>query len=1359
MIADQSLDESEMVRQYPGKRKSDQSQSAPACSSKDKIFSEDLSMPKPKRPYRRSSEVSKKGRRKTIDSDETVKIHRKKLEEQNEKQTRAEPSTSKASDGGFGIFYSSAEKFPAKVEALEPNEKVDRWLNSEEFVIEKPVSDDFTTQHNEAENTTGISQNPSSFSQKLQNSFCTLLKSRSESPLLRSRSQAPKSPRKNTKDISQKYNCASGLKNDLQSTDSKVVTLAEEMYDELCSSKPESKKSTVHATSTEDSWSELTRFKKETRPKVRKRRRLNVSIGKPENAKQPVESEEDSKEERNIESIDKRAKDTSNKNSEVSRDMDVERNRSARKAMPSIVSSRTLGKEEMINVQTLNRRELKEIIGAALTESDLDRSKNSNVSPEKLTKAQLSLRNSREFDKQDVSNESLPPTTPEENRRSNSVENVKSQTIQSFHLSKSRPDSRLSTKVAANATPDKFQLSLNRKSLTPNTSPCKILSKQEAAEAEKIVFEKTSPVRSCNDLNRNKLTLKEKPCDSDKKIIPIQKLGKLCKSRNKIKFLKLGLIKPPLVTRKLQFTSTILTCDSETQTSPRRKNASLSTQIGLCDVETQTEPELNNANNTRDYSRKKLSKNESLNDERISVTRSNSVVSSNSKKRKALRGSSVNSTGQSRSSSKSKEEVDNVNEVDLLSPGKDSQLKFFETESPTVARVDSSDVMHTEETEESFRPDKEGSFSNLMDGILQPMSREEYMKEVKNYANKLIVTDSEDPDTPNESFGKNKSKNNRRVQIGASNKIDIASSSKANSQNNDAGSKNLIKFDEPSSIHSERKLSHASSKIKRSLKESSGSQSAKKSQSKASTSDYTKYYASDAETIILTELTNKNETQPLEDSEPLIPNSNSKHKVVRKLQYSQESGSSPIAETGKSRSSSRQAASEKQSKLDGSPGKKPFKRIRSVSSTDSEGDLLVSLTTKPSGSIDSEKTVKPKLSQVTAKSLLPSEEMSVEFSSNKDSPEPKRKRTLSLSSPENVDLEAIASNWCDDLNRSSQEIAVESAKVLEANSRQVLKKPKFEKRGSSVSYSSESFPSFNVNTERKSTKSHSELTKAKNQTSVNILEKSQSSRSSSTAGSIAEKNKENASNANVENVDAFYIGSRNSFPKNNSRCVSPSRNIEMGDTLNGLETPEKSSTPARTSYNANKEIEVEISKSKSWVERSVGFSKNVGKKITSCENLSKAKSDTISKIVSQTKKPADNVTPFDSCSDQDFLNITQEERLLQEVEDNLLGRNVDKRTSQSKIEKQVQEDAEVTLRAKEPSLNKVAGETGRSDAITEVRNCFSFNSNVKFPFFFNNEFNLARLRRFVNDERRYRRKYTAEKFSTKKVSLPYKSAP
>lgn len=1256
-----SLTNAAQIRQYPGKLRS-LTLPGPSGSKMGGETSDGESRGR----SRRGKRVERGG---SIESEETIQLREsKKLGKRREGLPTETASTSRTINNE-PVF--AADSLSVKIGTIGFKEKVQGWLNAEEFEGEP---EDEAELIEAAETQTSISNTASetleSFSQALPNSAAAAAGSVKNGRNSRASKTSKKSERGSTSTVVDSGSRFKSFK--LKQSVPKPVTQAEKMFDELriktSQESNENKKSRVRSLSNEDSWSDLALLKKETRTKGRKRKRLNISFERPSSSKQAVGTEEI-----NELGDNDGVENTTDKNERLIEETAITPESVEKRKMRNlIVSSKILGDGEMIDIQRLNKRQVKDIIGVACSEGNLDDSKNSSTSLDRSNRNKLSLSKSGEHSR-DRSNEEETSSRLEESSRP--------QSKQSSHPNDSRPGSRLSHKSTDKPVAERFRLSTKRKSSSPSPLPIHVNQSplQPKEEQRKIEISHDSPIRPCNDFMRSKLSLKKlspgssRMTDHENKgsvIVSIKKLGKLFKTRNRIKFLRLGAL-----ARR----------NDKIEMSPKSTNFSAS----HCDAQTQTSPRLTRSNSLQENVCRRISSTESLTRVVVPETRTASAASSDSKQT-GKAPIAVASTSRITESNKSPDEFDSGNKVNMLSPDKDSQLKYLATKSPSVPRIGLLDSDQSlRKPCNSYAVMRETSFTNSGHVVLAP-GLDTDSRKVKKYAEKLIVTDSEDQDTPNENLERIKRRNNHEAENNRSEK-------ETPSATTPFGFKSASRMDEE--IRAKRSLSniagnnlagessHASPKRKRHLRDSTGSQSKRRSaeklrsQSHVSGSLHRNSSSSDAETVLL------NKTKSKEDSEASLMTA--KHKVVRKLKYNQEFGSNPKTDNGKSESSEKQAALDKEKRGNHSTEKRTFQRIRRISSTDSENDLLmISMSTKQSSS-NSQTVPRTGLSREADKSPILSEDMTVVFSSNKDTQESKRKRSPSPSPLDNNDLQAIASNWCADLNHSSEEVAIDNAVVFGMGKKGDTappKKPKVELQSSPGSFNSDKFPALSPTAIYGNRRNRNNATETIAQANSQSLDNEASELIANLEDAAAHFDDVNSQVRTERSGNGNKVVSTN-----NTRHIYLATNIECsinrGNTFNGIGTTSRSSTPIKAksledatqklSHNSDKENELVNRSVKNRAQSKESSAKTAGQKITTNEHPNKLQVNY--KYHAQ---------PLDSSFDRDCLNITQEELMMQEVENNLLGR---KSTAAIKSGEQTRRDenAGKTSAETNPSINYV----------------------------------------------------------------------
>lgn len=548
------------------------------------------------------------------------------------------------------------------------------------------------------------------------------------------------------------------------------------------------------------------------------------------------------------------------------------------------------------------------------------------------------------------------------------------------------------------------------------------------------------------------------------------------------------------------------------------------------------------------------------------------------------------------------EGLDTANKVNILSPRDDSQLKYLATESPTVPRI--SILNSSRRIGDTSKTTGDNSFVSS--------GADDFSKKVKRFADKLIVTDSEDQDTPMDDssvIGRRNFKETEKVE----------SPLVASRKNED------VTNVENSSPKRRKKLSGSDTKRRSAEKPKSVTKSIGNREKPEA-----------AGTEVIPKAKSRDDSCQLEDSEPIL--SNAKHKVVRKLDYSQESGSNCTSQPGKSGSNDKETKRR-------SPGKKSFRKARLISSSDSDDDLLnISLTTKESSS-NSQPVARPGVSQVFGSMVL-TEDISVAFSSNRETVDTKRKRSPSPHSLDNNDIKAIAAGWCEEMDRSQKENADDNEAVFRrsqdvfTNSPAPHKKVKIDTKASSLSFDSDQFPILS-------------------QTAI-----------------YGSRNKPKETDNNRSKSSLSFAGKITPVKNREVESTMTNSSVKRGNTFNGRVNTSRYTTPIKSrsfeardvrvlSHNSDKENElVEVSKTTTRVDS-----------INSKENVA----------VSNTKESPSNTELFESLN----LNITQEQLLMQELEDNLLGRK-----SNNATQKKSQDNVPVISKERTPS---------RRDAHNEVK--------------------------------------------------------
>ncbi|XP_046619451.1 breast cancer type 1 susceptibility protein homolog [Neodiprion virginianus] len=1225
---------------------------------------------------RKSSAADGIRRRATIDSGETLKITRRNSLHRNEDLT----SMSNESNTTLGKGHASmVHGLLAKSEPLEPNEKVGLWLDSEEFdeqlvvvgEIEKPVIPLVPS--------IATTEVPDSASIDRPNSRMSLQSSRKTTSLTK-KNRASSTPKKKKNGIT--YN----------------TTREENMFDELCGKKvseqpTQNRKVKIASSSADSSWCKLEQFEQETSAKVRKRKRLNISIEKPSTSKQVVGtldlecSEDDDK----IED----AKSSENL---------IDSNNVQGKNKPHIISDRKLETEEILYLPKLNKRQVKEIIGVSCTQTDFDTSKNSSFSPEKsptkLRNNQTSLRKS-DNSNHNNSNDSLPLQIEPEKDTTSCIESiVRPKSRLSLSLSGSRPSSRLSHKSPSESTVRILQQRTDEKSPILGMSSVRVSFHQNDEETKEGTQRNQSnsstgkdrSIRSCSGFMKRNLVLKRLSSESGKHNVSMLKRGKLYRSRSNVKFLRLGSI----ISRTLR---------------NELKNIFCSGKVSTCDVETQTNSRLTQTNHMVCSVCKKHVSSEALDNVIIPETR---TVSSVSSKSKATQIKEVGTSDPATQRALIEEEFDTVNKVNMMSPKEDSQLKYLSTESPTV-----------DNTERSVKKRRRSP------------DLQEYAQAIENYANKLIVTDSEDQDTPcQEKFLSSKEINDQTQEkkissLGTTFSTKTSLLSKITDNPNCL--LNLSKSRSPSS-RSDTKSLHTSPKRRIRASDSFASESKRQSmekrklQIKMSGSYCNTSSDSDGETIRVKKATPISMRKCSGGSKS--PMANAKYKVVRKLKYSQESGSNPGTNLRTSQPLEQQGTHEKENRAEEPSTKKTFKRIRQMSSPELQDDYLeTEVTSKTSGSNSSLIGARPIVSWEANKSPLPSEELSVVFSSNKETQDSKRKRSPS---PSSIDIHAIASNWCADLNLSSEEFDNKNDSVLGVFSSKATKKKKLQIDNSPVSSSSDSLPILDQTAfygkPRKGTDSISKsenhdvtdrVVNEKNtitrdcgdevEEAIEVNKGSLNNSQSSAKDITSDKDKRNRSNCDLEDARIPSERNENSCGENAISAmsnISVEKNeiaenmdslLQLGDKLNGVITPRGNSTPIknksfqnrnpvtfhRHSYNSNKENEAERESENEEDKGKEGTLLRDSSKLTNrtTHEASKVKNIRISNERNDTVESARVDGDVESCQssfDHDCMNITQDHMMLQEVENNLLRpKSIKERekNSRNNVQKSVDEKA------------------------------------------------------------------------------------
>ncbi|XP_046744589.1 breast cancer type 1 susceptibility protein homolog isoform X2 [Diprion similis] len=1209
------------------------------------------------------SEAGRVARRGSIDSGETLKIVRGNSLHKNEDLA----STSNGSITTLGKGYATVHGLLAKTDPLEPNEKVGLWLVSEGFdeqpvvdaEIEKPIITPVPS--------TATTEVLDSASMVRPNSRMSLKSGRKTASLMK-KNQVSSTPKKKSH----------------RSTS--ATTPEEKMFDELCGKKVseqpmETRKVKISSSSADSSWCKLEQFEQETKAKVKKRKRLNISIGKPNTSKQVVGTLDLA----NSEDKDKIEDARSSENLDDS-------NTVQGKNKPHIVSDRKLDADEILNFPKLNKRQVKEIIGIACTQADFDTSKNSSSSleksPAKLHNKQTSLRRSGNSNRNN-SNNSLPPQiSPEEDTTSRIESTVRPKSRQSLSLSGSRPSSRLSLKTPSESTARKLQQTTDRESPIPGISSLRVsflqndkgIKEGTPRKRSNSTTGKDSSVRSFSGLMKSNLALRRLSFESSKHNVSILKRGKLYRPRSNVKFLRLGPIIPRSSLNELQ-------------------NVFSSGKVSTCDAETQTNSRLTGTNHMKCSVCKKHLSSEALDDVIIPETRTISSVSSKSRatefKEVVVRDPAAHRT-------LIEEELDTVNKVNMMSPKEDSQLKYLSTESPTV------------DNNERFFQKR-----------CRSPDPQEYAQTIENYANKLIVTDSEDQDTPyQEEFLISKKVHDQKQEKNLSSSRTLSTKTSVLSKTTDDLNNllNLSKSRSPS-IHSDNKTSHASPKRRKRSSDSFRSQSKRQSmekrklQTRMSGSYCNTSSDSDAETILVKKATPKSTRQSLGGSES--PMANAKYKVVRKLKYSQESGSNPGPSSGTRQPLEQQGTHEKGNRTEKQSVKKTFKRIRQMASPEiQDDDLEIEMTSKPSGSSSSLIGARPIVSRKVNKSPLSSEELSVVFSSSRDTQDSKRKRSPS---PSFIDVHAIASNWCADLNLSSEEIDQNSDSVLGIFSSKATKKKKLETESSLESSGNGSLPILDqtafygkLGQDTDSlikSEDHNVTEQVEVEEVIDVNKRSLNNTKSNGKDITSEKDKRSGLNYNLEKIDARIPSKRNenSFAENtifvmlnnsverNEIAENMDSSIQLGDTLNGVITPSGNSTPVknksfqnrnpvtihRPSHNSNKENEAERESANEadWGKKDTLIRDS--SKVTNSTNqeASRVKNSRISNEINDTVESAragGNTEFYQSSIDQDCMNITQDQMMLQEVENNLLrpkSINEKEENSQNNVQKSIDDKA------------------------------------------------------------------------------------
>ncbi|XP_012269615.2 breast cancer type 1 susceptibility protein homolog [Athalia rosae] len=838
---------------------------------------------------------------------------------------------------------------------------------------------------------------------------------------------------------------------------SKAVRPSETIFNILMNQSVEqksgSKKLKGPSISNEDSWSELESFKKEARSKVRKRKRLNVSIERPHSSRHHVNISDPEEFEEGDQS---KIEDFETAEDQNSRDMEANQMAHCQKQKPNLVSYRILEANEMIDVTKLNKRQVKDIIGVSNKDRSNDSSLSLEESPVKSLKNKLSLKKSG-ASSQDINRDPISLIKPDE-KTNFDFDKSTVQAKQSIETAEdnTRPHSSLSHKGSENSKAEKLRHSTQIKTATLTRSPSKVMLDEDSThcqlenqDATRIATQKPSIIKKCSD----RLSLSGSSNRGSINVgagtnVRYQILGKLHKPRKLVKFWHLGPIKSNSSEYELQNQAAVLTCDAQTQTSSGYTSSPSMVRIG---------------------SQKIIVSRESSENSLISATPTTLTTSNLLKKRITA---NANTSSRIEELQEPLEELNTLNKDNMLSPEKDSQLKYLATESHMVGiNRSNSDGQH--QTNQSFSAvTRESSFAN---SIFTTKQDPDYMTMMKKCAEKLLVTDSEiegDPDITSERFYPVNQQTDAATDV-RSNRMSATTSSAAPKTVSEYSSmKDDISVNKSPSLqsmgnYSEKSLSNASPRRKKFSKRSSTSatkrRSAEELKSQTKISNQTNdERVSEAETILLKPF-NKTYGNQYEVRESV--GTPPRHKVVRKLKYSQESGSSSDSSNGKIHSLNHQRKSIEEHKSACLPAPNSFKKIHKNCGTDTEDDdLVVSLSPSMSSS-HSQNVMKSVPSQQTNKSSKFSEDISLVLTSLSEKPESGRKRSLSPACLDTAELQARASNWCAELERSPQEMVMgKRPRHLSKNpspESTLKKKPKFDNEDSPTSSSNDSLPILN----------------------------------------------------------------------------------------------------------------------------------------------------------------------------------------------------------------------------------------------------------------------------------------------------------